>query len=294
MEIEPSLVTDINSLCEGRDGEGLKATVKAENTTGLTYNITDTDRKKIVASGTVGKDVININFGSLSLGYGRYEFRVSDRVNPLTASAKAKFTIHAAQTTWNPQIEVDEESTAAEGGEDDAALYRYSTDWNKWENWTQGVPVIGCTDVVIPGNAPSFPVLEEYAGTGAVPKDFNSCKGIHFMAGAEAQNTDYLDYDKVWVDLELSADRYYMLSAPLTDMVTGDFFVPAAMNGTQDNDLFTDLTPATSPENRFQPARLPEAVAVLGPGEQRYDRDGIGNLRRDEVDSSVQRPQPKV
>ncbi len=253
VEIEPSLVTDINSLCEGRDGEGLKATVKAENTTGLTYNITDTDRKKIVASGTVGKDVININFGSLSLGYGRYEFRVSDRVNPLTASAKAKFTIHAAQTTWNPQIEVDEESTAAEGGEDDAALYRYSTDWNKWENWTQGVPVIGCTDVVIPGNAPSFPVLEEYAGTGAVPKDFNSCKGIHFMAGAEAQNTDYLDYDKVWVDLELSADRYYMLSAPLTDMVTGDFFVPAAMNGTQDNDLFTDLTPATSPENRFSP-----------------------------------------
>ena len=257
VEIKPSLGTDINSLCEGRGGEGLKATVKAENTAGLTYNITDTDRKEIVASGTVGQSAepINIDFDGMSLGYGRYELRVSDRVNPLTASAKAKFTIHAVQTQWAPQL-VLKQDAQAEGGDASTAVageYEYSRDWNAWENWTQGVPVIGCTDVVIPGNAPSFPVLEEYAGTGDAPKDFNSCKGIHFMAGAEAQNTDYLDYDKVWVDLELSADRYYMLSAPLTDMVTGDFFVPAAMNGTQDNDLFTDLTPATSPENRFSP-----------------------------------------
>ena len=145
----------------------------------------------------------------MSLGYGRYELRVSDRVNPLTASAKAKFTIHAVQTQWAPQL-VLKQDAQAEGGDASTAVageYEYSRDWNAWENWTQGVPVIGCTDVVIPGNAPSFPVLEEYAGTGAVPKDFNSCKGIHFMAGAEAQNTDYLYYDKVWVDLELSADR---------------------------------------------------------------------------------------
>lgn len=253
VEIEPSLVTDINSLCEGRDGEGLKATVKAENTTGLTYNITDTDRKKIVASGTVGKDVININFGSLSLGYGRYEFRVSDRVNPLTASAKAKFTIHAAQTTWNPQIEVDEESTAAEGGEDDATLYRYSTDWNKWENWTQGVPVIGCTDVIIPGeNMQSFPVLEAYSGSDK-PKDFNSCDSIHFMAGAEVQGTEKLDYKYASVDFNLASGRYYMLSTPLKATYAGDFFIPADMNGSQSNNLFEKLDKETSPENRFSP-----------------------------------------
>lgn len=253
VEIEPSLVTDINSLCEGRDGEGLKATVKAENTTGLTYNITDTDRKKIVASGTVGKDVININFGSLSLGYGRYEFRVSDRVNPLTASAKAKFTIHAAQTTWNPQIEVDEESTAAEGSEDDAALYRYSTDWNKWENWTQGVPVIGCSDVIIPGeNMQSFPVLEAYSGSDK-PKDFNSCDSIHFMAGAEVQGTEKLDYKYASVDFNLASGRYYMLSTPLKATYAGDFFIPADMNGSQSNNLFEKLDEETSPENRFSP-----------------------------------------
>lgn len=253
VEIEPSPMTDINSLCEGRDGEGLKATVKAENTTGLTYNITDTDRKKIVASGTVGKDVININFGSLSLGYGRYEFRVSDRVNPLTASAKAKFTIHAAQTTWNPQIEVDEESTAAEGGEDDAALYRYSTDWNKWENWTQGVPVIGCSDVIIPGeNMQSFPVLEAYSGIDK-PKDFNSCENIHFMAGAEVQGTEKLDYEYASVDFNLASGRYYMLSTPLKATYAGDFFIPADMNGSQSNDLFEKLDEETSPENRFSP-----------------------------------------
>lgn len=289
VEIEPSLVTDINSLCEGRDGEGLKATVKAESTTGLTYNITDTDRKKIVASGTVGKDVININFGSLSLGYGRYEFRVSDRVNPLTASAKAKFTIHAAQTTWNPQIEVDEESTAAEGGEDDAALYRYSTDWNKWENWTQGVPVIGCSDVIIPGdNMHSFPVLEAYSGSDK-PKDFNSCENIHFMAGAEVQGTEKLDYEYASVDFNLASGRYYMLSTPLKATYAGDFFIPADMNGSQSNDLFEKLNEKTSPENRFSPRvyqRLWMQSAPVTTGEK-GDNDnvtgGTGKVQYDET-----------
>ena len=288
VEIEPSRVTDINSLCEGRDGEGLKATVKAENTTGLTYNITDTDRKKIVASGTVGKDVININFGSLSLGYGRYEFRVSDRVNPLTASAKAKFTIHAAQTTWNPQIEVDEESTAAEGGEDDAALYRYSTDWNKWENWTQGVPVIGCTDVIIPGeNMQSFPVLEAYSGSDK-PKDFNSCDSIHFMAGAEVQGTEKLDYKYASVDFNLASGRYYMLSTPLKATYAGDFFIPADMNGSQSNDLFEKLDKETSPENRFSPRVYQRLWMQSAPTTgEKGDKDdvtgGTGTVRYDET-----------
>ena len=291
VEIEPSLVTDINSLCEGRDGEGLKATVKAENTAGLTYNITDTDRKEIVASGKVGQSAepININFGSLSLGYGRYELRVSDRLNPLTASAKAKFTIHAAQTTWNPQIEVDEESTAAEGGEDDAALYRYSTDWNKWENWTQGVPVIGCTDVIIPGdNMQSFPVLEAYSGNGK-PMDFNSCDSIHFMAGAEAVGTENLEYKYASVDFNLASGRYYMLSTPLKATYAGDFFIPANMNGSQSNNLFEKLDEETSPENRFSPRvyqRLWMQSAPVTTGENDGNEDvtgGTGQVKYDET-----------
>ena len=279
VEIEPSLVTDINSLCEGRDGEGLKATVKAENTAGLTYNITDTDRKEIVASGKVGQSAepININFGSLSLGYGRYELRVSDRLNPLTASAKAKFTIHAAQTTWNPQIEVDEESTAAEGGEDDAALYRYSTDWNKWENWTQGVPVIGCTDVIIPGdNMQSFPVLEAYSGSDK-PMDFNSCENIHFMAGAEVQGTEKLYYKYASVDFNLASGRYYMLSTPLKATYAGDFFIPAGMNGSQGNNLFEKLNEETSPENRFSP-RVYQRLWMQSAPVTTGDKNGENNV----------------
>ena len=291
VEIEPSLVTDINSLCEGRGGEGLKATVKAENTAGLTYNITDTDRKEIVASGKVGQSAepININFGSLSLGYGRYELRVSDRLNPLTASAKAKFTIHAAQTTWNPQIEVDEESTAAEGGEDDAALYRYSTDWNKWENWTQGVPVIGCTDVIIPGdNMQSFPVLEAYSGSDK-PMDFNSCENIHFMAGAEVQGTEKLYYKYASVDFNLASGRYYMLSTPLKATYAGDFFIPANMNGSQSNNLFEKLDEETSPENRFSPRvyqRLWMQSAPVTTGEKDGNENvtgGTGQVKYDET-----------
>ena len=264
---DPTVSGDINGICASNADDEIEATVTATDAAKVVYTISDIDRKKVVTSGELsnpanGKFTHTISIGDKCFldnkdmpAYGRYEFKVSLPDNPLFTPGRKQFTIHAVQTQWAPQL-VLKQDAQAEGGDASTAVageYEYSRDWNAWENWTQGVPVIGCTDVVIPGNAPSFPVLEEYAGTGTEPKDFNSCGGIHFMAGAEAQNTDYLDYDKVWVDLELSADRYYMLSAPLTGMVTGDFFVPAAMNGTQDNDLFTDLTPAASPENRFSP-----------------------------------------
>lgn len=91
-----------------------------------------------------------------------------------------------------------------------------STQWNAWGNWTRGAPWT-CTNVIIPLSAPQYPVLER----GVT----NCCAGIHFEPGGEVVNTHYLEYDAAWVDMELKGERYYMLSAPLKDMCTGDIFI---------------------------------------------------------------------
>ncbi len=299
----PEVGGDINSICASNPGEKFTATVTAVGAEKVFYTITDIDRQKKVSSGTLtspaegGEFTQTIKLNDPKLGlldedgvpvYGRYEFKVTVPEKPLLAPAYKTFTIHAAQTTWNPQIEVDEESTAAEGGEDDAALYRYSTDWNKWENWTQGVPVIGCSDVIIPGdNMQSFPVLEAYSGSDKQPKDFNSCENIHFMAGAEVQGTEKLDYEYASVDFNLASGRYYMLSTPLKATYAGDFFIPADMNGSQSNNLFEKLDEETSPENRFSPRVYQRLWMQSAPVTEKGDYDnvtgGTGKVQYDET-----------
>lgn len=93
---------------------------------------------------------------------------------------------------------------------------KVNTKWNVWGNWTNGAPWT-CTNVIIPSSAPQYPELER----GVT----NCCAGIHFEPGGEVVNTHYLEYDAAWVDMELKGERYYMLSAPLKDMCTGDIFI---------------------------------------------------------------------
>lgn len=61
---------------------------------------------------------------------------------------------------------------------------------------------------------------------------------VHNTLVYDIENTHYLNYTQVWVELALQSGRYYMLSAPLKDMFAGDIFIPASMNGTQNNDHF--------------------------------------------------------
>ena len=241
---------DINSLCASNAGDKVTATITAKSATQVAYTISDIDRKEVVKSGKLSQPsadgkftyTINLTDPSLSDGngipqYGRYELKVTLPDNPLFTPGRKQFTIHATQTRWQPQLTED--------------MSQYSSDWNEWKNWTQGVPVIGCTDVVIPGNAQSYPVLSPKAADAAT--DINSCENIHFMTGGEVKGTEYLEYEYASVDFELQAGRYYMLSTPLKATYAGDYFIPAEMNGSQDNDLFTKLNEETSPENRFSP-----------------------------------------
>lgn len=238
---EPEIAADANSLCASNENEKLPVKITAKNATRLYYTLTNIDKAEMVISGfldteTQGSFSLDIDFEALQLKSGRYELEVSVVGQTLLLPASKTFIIHAEQTTWAPKGN--------------------STDWNVWENWTNGIPVIGCTDVVIPGQSAVFPVLEAYdSGDGSEekPADFNSCEGLHFDVGAEMLGAQHLEYKKAWVELELSLNRYYMLSAPLKGMYTGDFFVPQSMDGTQNNPYFTDLNEKTSPDYRFGP-----------------------------------------
>lgn len=157
-------------------------------------------------------------FFELSLPVGDYSISGLPTYNGLRAQ------VHPLKTTWkrNP----------------------VNTDWNNWSNWTDGSPW-GCTNVVIPTGATKYPVLEQnvhefYGG--------NYCDNIHFEPGGAVLNTQYLNYSYAYVEMEITAGEYHMISTPLHGMVTGDMFVSPEMPA-----YFTPLKEDTYPEVRHNP-----------------------------------------
>lgn len=134
-----------------------------------------------------------------------------------------------------------------------------SSNWNDWNNWSDGSPW-QCTDVIVPSGCVLYPVLLQGSA--------NYCNNLHFAPNAEIVNTHYLNYAQAWVEMALQAGRYYMLSAPLKATYTGDMFIPATMNGTQNNDFFVTLNEATSPENRFNPRIYQRLWSHDAPGQK--------------------------
>lgn len=98
-----------------------------------------------------------------------------------------------------------------------------STDWNTWDNWTNGVPW-DCSNVFIPANVEQYPVLSA-SGT-----EEYWCNNIHFAPGAELIGQSHLHYTQAFVDMNLSSGAYHLISAPLQAMVTGDMFVTQNVN----------------------------------------------------------------
>ncbi|MDE7413483.1 MAG: T9SS type A sorting domain-containing protein [Muribaculaceae bacterium] len=123
-----------------------------------------------------------------------------------------------------------------------------TSDWTKWDNWTNGSPYC-CTNVVIPSNATVYPDLSGSVTDG----DEYCCNLIHFEPGAEVNRVTRLNYNRVWAELALSPNRYHLLSAPLQSMYSGDMFIPGDMSGIHSADYFTPLNSETSPQNRFNP-----------------------------------------
>lgn len=99
-----------------------------------------------------------------------------------------------------------------------------STEWSDWNNWTNGVPG-ECTNVLIPSvdslitkNGIHYPILEK-------GKALYVCNGIYLKPGAELVNQNLLDYNKAWVALNIIPEKNNMISVPLKETFSGDFFV---------------------------------------------------------------------
>ena len=248
--VKPALAADMNSLCASNKSEVLNIAVTANPKDTLLYALNNIDAQKQIAVNLIicdaqGKGSAKLDLTDSNLKEGRYELIVSVLGQPLIQPAKLLFVIHPTQTRWVPKNK--------------------STDWNDWNNWSHGLPVIGCSDVVIPSNSPVFPVLKEYELTGTAPADFNSCQGIHFEFGSEMLGTQHLNYSKAWTDLELSFGRYYLLSSPLQETYTGDFFIPKEKYGNQNNPYFTKLDETTAPESRKEPTAYHRLWATSAP-----------------------------
>lgn len=159
-------------------------------------------------------------FFELSLPVGDYSISGLSTYNGLRAQ------VHPLKTTWKRNAS--------------------DIDWNNWNNWTDGSPW-GCTNVVIPAGATRYPNLNAW---GSVDKFYggNYCANIHFEPGAAVLNTQYLEYDCAYVEMEVQSGMYHMISTPLHGMVTGDMFVSPEMPA-----YFTPLNGATYREVRHNP-----------------------------------------
>ena len=71
----------------------------------------------------------------------------------------------------------------------------------------------------------------------------NWCKEVYFKPEAMLQNQQHLTYEKAWVDFELTPERWYLLSSPLQDVVSGDMYLPADKDhfGRQETKAFSPI-----------------------------------------------------
>lgn len=140
--------------------------------------------------------LLPLNDGRFTISYlpvGDYYIRIEEE----EAAGAIHVMVHPTETTWKVNAE--------------------STDWNQWSNWDRGIPW-ECTNVIIPTNAATYPVLDS--------NDKATCLNIHFEPGAELIGQAYLNYvGKAFVDVDVQSGAYQLFSAPLKDMQTGDMFV---------------------------------------------------------------------
>lgn len=62
----------------------------------------------------------------------------------------------------------------------------------------------------------------------------NICREIYFKPGAELLRPHRLQYEKAWVEKELDANKWYLVSVPMKNTYAGDMYVPTSMTNVAD------------------------------------------------------------
>lgn len=235
----------VNNVCVGD-----KIVVTATGLPGTNYYLSFDDKNADnngqmipVKSTSYTKD--NITYFYTTKKPGEYQLTFFDgSKTPLTSVV---YQVHPLQTRWLATATTNE--------------------WNKWDNWSDGSPYC-CTNAIISSDADNFPVL----GTPVKPADY-CCKDIFFEPRSAVDNVPSLNYRKAWVELEQKPNHYYLLSAPLKQMYTGDMFMPA---DTTKAKYFEDLNEENWKEQRFNPSIYQRLWAAAYPGKI-YSLDSKGN-----------------
>ena len=89
----------------------------------------------------------------------------------------------------------------------------------------------------------------------------NWAKEIYFKPEAELINQQFLTYEKAWVEKELVANKWYLMSTPLKATYAGDMYVPYEINGTKAN--------GRQETEAFQPITIAKADGTLETGYSR-------------------------
>ena len=125
-----------SDICEGEDV--ILSGSANFSTLPKTYiiQIDNTEERELVINenGTFTEILKDINVGKHEL-----TLKEKDNTEATAPSYTLYFTVHPKQTIWKKEID--------------------SKDWNEWDNWSAGSPWT-CTDVIIPSDANTYPVLE--------------------------------------------------------------------------------------------------------------------------------------
>ena len=255
-----SCFTSIGNLEVSRICQGDVMTISGKGLAGTDYFISMPEQgiRDQLPTDSEGNFTVTYTLNTV----GRFNMIFYDGSNNIVDNAT--YTVHPTYTEWktNP----------------------VNTDWNEWNNWTAGSPYC-CTDVVINGDAAKYPLLP----ATVTEADEYCCDMIHFKPRSAVDRPTSLNYTKAWVEMELDPNRYYLLSAPLKGMYTGDMFIPAN-GGTVD--YFTDLTEANTPQNRFNPRIYQRLWASAAParlfdgGETTVGIDSEANLGNVEINEA--------
>lgn len=211
------------------------ATPKAENET-TTYTVVCTNRSKDNEKTSFTGSISKTDGGVIelpNLAVGQYYINIYDQQGKPAYGSALKAWVHPRETTWK-------------GTRD--------TDWNNWDNWTEGAPWT-CTNVTLPNGCVRYPELKQLPAANDLDSLMNYCKYLHIESRAELLNTHLFNqYQYVWMEMTLKSGQNYILSSPLTNTVTGDYFIPAKWQGNHAlENKFVRLTSTNSPENRFAP-----------------------------------------
>ena len=110
--------------------------------------------------------------------------------------------------------------------------------------------------------------------TGYITERFraNLCEQIHIEPEAEVVHAEYLAYKKAWVDYEIETGNWHLLSTPLNDVFSGDFYTKQA-TGRETAEYFQPIHFDEKINNRYQPsvyqrAWSQSAVMMVSPGTQ--------------------------